>query len=1658
MATDPNKLSLSRLYSKARELFVPVVEKYNQVNSSYQKVNNPNVRQMYNQLPQRLEPVRRTYNTVNQGLKQASAYRQAVPLQQRVQIARQDMRVNPIKYSLPGQIAQLPNRPAQVFGKAYEGTLEGLSAGLIDIPARPSQNNLERGAYVGGSLLGMLNPSSPLMRGGKLLSKAPLISQTQRPLGQLAGRLIAQGGGRKLAGKALANVSQGIPYTAAYMAGKQALSPLTGQGYTKGDLATDVGFDAAIGAGAGLLGVGAPLAMGLTKSAKNLPNPKVKLKSSKPPTDPLEALKVEAGKRTKKQVKEDIAKYFYGNRADFNQWNIDVSKDSRIGITLKPEFEKGIRGEMVGEGKKISDVIQELKSDIKSTESFANRINEDVSKGLLSQTEGVEAKISILERGQEATRLYNELLELKPYKSKYISPKANENYFDSQILELKKQLQPNIPTQSQLPKVDPPEALKVEAGKYKNADIKQFFDKNYDKLPQKDQRVLDKVIYGMRGDYNGDAYLLPKEQKVIDRLLGGQNVGATQTKKVTSTTNKTNVFPSFNEYYSLTGGYKGVSQGRDVTGDYINGVIDQLNTGGKKNSGYGIPTAENIEDARNIIKTHSLRRDSDLARLENAISNYNQSQLPKSKVKIEANQTVIGKTQISPQTKLETPQPLPNVANASPGLMTQAPPKKQLVQLKKQQGKLPLNDQEKVQPQALDNIIAEGRRSIGSAKQEPGRPVKQVLNDLYTQWVDRYHPLSRASKQAKVTLKVKGAELRPEYDPDYLVRRLTGAGGIADQKFNTELKPIIDEVDQLGIPKLDMDTYLAHKRMAGFGDVDREIIGADPIKSKQITTALEAKYPQISGVADKLYKYQDQGLQELVDAGFISPDAVKTIRSQNPDYAPLYRVMDEMDEYLGLPTRKTMQGKNPVVKIKGSKRQIESPVESIIGNTFRQRAAIEKNRVAQSIIGLNKVADMGFNKVAKSGNDTITVWNNGVKEYWQVGSDIADVAKGVNEEVTNTLLKVIQAPAQLLRQGATGRNPSFMIPNIVRDQLDAGITSKYGYIPFVDYVSGLKSMLKNDAVYRKWQNSGAKIDLGELSGKKSVAKLFDEKKSKKRLTDWLVDSLDVMGKYSEQPTRVGLFKKAYNKTGNELLSAMESRDATVDFARMGSKMKVANSIIPFLNVGVQGFDKLVRATKNNPKKVLLNMGIYGATPAIAVTAYNLQNFPKEYEEIPQYEKDSNFVIVKGRNAEGVVDYFTIPKGNIVPVVANPIQSFMEYLAGVDGKSFSELAVNLVSETLPVLEGGNTPREVLVKTTGSMIPQFAKPIIEDITNKSFFKYDAKKEAQGKESGVIVPNYLKKKEPYQQTYEFTPQMYQKIGAVLNVSPLRVKNLMEGYLAGYAKIPVQITEMMNAVSRGEPISPNDKTVLSRFIKQTYPSSSTQRPVETKDTPGLMDRVTGKADASTTPVSIPQDQETFNELYKKALSNGKGFPMEKTLIENDPTLTEDEKVEKIAKLREKTAQWAETLITMQDKHPEKVFGAELKTYGSNSSYKVPERADWIESQLDKAKTDTEIRDMLDQMWEAGVLTTGKTGTAQELIDRGLNVYAIGNKVGTKSKKAKSGSTKVKKVKIPALKKIAIKSVKYPKVKIVKSKSGNFKAPKVKKIKIRRFAKAKIG
>src|SRR5690606_33239737 len=102
------------------------------------------------------------------------------------------------------------------------------------------------------------------------------------------------------------------------------------------------------------------------------------------------------------------------------------------------------------------------------------------------------------------------------------------------------------------------------------------------------------------------------------------------------------------------------------------------------------------------------------------------------------------------------------------------------------------------------DIIAEAKQEIGRLEDNREKKgIRQTADELYTQWVDRYHPVNKLASQAEKANK----NLRPELNPQYTIRRFLGMGGIAEQRFENVLKPILKEMDDLKIDKTDMDVY-----------------------------------------------------------------------------------------------------------------------------------------------------------------------------------------------------------------------------------------------------------------------------------------------------------------------------------------------------------------------------------------------------------------------------------------------------------------------------------------------------------------------------------------------------------------------------------------------------------------------------------------------------------------------------------------------------------------------------------------------------------------------------------------------------------------------------------------------------------------------------------
>ena len=980
---------------------------------------------------------------------------------------------------------------------------------------------------------------------------------------------------------------------------------------------------------------------------------------------------------------------------------------------------------------------------------------------------------------------------------------------------------------------------------------------------------------------------------------------------------------------------------------------------------------------------------------------------------------------------------------------------KQARQLLEEKLKPQISGKEK---QSFEDIITQARKGIG--EQQPSqKPIKQTLKQFYTDWVNRFQPIEEVAKKIE---KEKSVNIIPKLSPKYTIKQLLGSGGTAGLRHKQKLQPILDQVDNLGISTDDFDVFLKAKRDIGFGEVGRTIIGSDPVKAQGVIDALGQKHNvnQLEDVANQFYQYQDNGLKMLQGAGFIDQAGYDAIKKGNKYYVPFERVMDTVDDYLGMPTKKAQQAAQPIKKIEGSARQIISPTESIIANTYKIEAAVAKNRVAKSLVDLRNVAPeyadlfkrvkTKMAPVAKVDGETIyrpamirleeseiMIWEDGKRVIYEVGDDIARSVKGLNEESMGTLTKILSAPARLLRQGATGRNIDFMIPNVFKDQLDAAVSSKYGYKPFIDYFRGLGHLVNwkrtgSDELVEQYLKSGGSIFFENMSGRKAIKEQIAEATVKpgviKMIKNWALGGIETIGEISETPTRLGLFKRGMEKTSNPLLAAYEAREGTLDFARMGAKMKTANAIIPFLNVGVQGFDKLVRNIKARPGKMALNIAIYGGLPATMTALYNNLYHPQELSAIPDWEKETNFIIITGSSEDGAPQYIKFPKGNIVPYIANPIENFIAWVAGNNQQSFTQMAFNTLSEGLPILKGGATPKEIMSRTIGGLLPQAGKPPLEDIANYSFFR--------GKD---IVPSYLEDKPAYQQAFKYTPEVYKALGKIVNVSPLRAKNFLEGYLAGYIKVPVSLVEVIKDVSEGNKPDKNQIPVLRRFIGESYTTVKDAIKIKAKEKP--TSRFAAEA-AEGIKISLPTSTEDLSVLYKDAQGTIDRYGDKKLKIEHGLTSTNFEDLQ--TDMDEAIA----LKKRIEKEHPEQVFDIHVDTYKSGGGQKVEDRAKWVGETLSKLEG-KERQEMINRLWDDKVITKGASGVAQYLEDNlGLNVwgYTGTGKSGKKAKKPKAIT--IKKVTIPKLKisgttrkgqVSAIKIAKPPTMKV-----GSYKPPKI--------------
>ncbi len=572
--------------------------------------------------------------------------------------------------------------------------------------------------------------------------------------------------------------------------------------------------------------------------------------------------------------------------------------------------------------------------------------------------------------------------------------------------------------------------------------------------------------------------------------------------------------------------------------------------------------------------------------------------------------------------------------------------------------------------------------------QGPGRQIIRGHDDrdpttwdkIYTEVYDDLHPL----KVAQTQIDRSGVPINPE-EMFYELARLTrGAYGRTEQAlkngtfdFNTlqnngqslqeVLKPVANDLDAFENFAVALRDIELHGRGIN--------TGADIAQAQALVAgATQQQRQALSG----LHAYQDRVLQYLADSGVMSQDAITNIRAANKHYVPFQRLMENSKD---INAGRTLRPFDPVRRIKGSDRDILSPIETIIRNTHLFIDLAEKNRAMQALeqaamsrgmTGLLRPVPRGSHPVHVSQQEVeaflqganvpippqfygapdnfaifrpnafnpkpneIVVYRDGKPRVYQVDKDIAKAVNGMNAEQVSAVMNIASYPTRWLRSGVVLAD--LLVKNPLRDQFSAAGLSRNGFVPLYTYLKGLRHYFGNTAQYQDWlKHGGANAALTAMDRRYIEEYIGTLTKSGLRPTTmnpitWVTNSLSKLAELGEQPSRIGEYVSAVEpgpfrrlkgvqpKTKHQ--GAYESREVTTDFQRRGAAewIKSMGRLNEFFNPNLQGPDRFIRSMKDDPDGTAFRYAAYIVMPTLLAYAYN-RNDPRT-KEIPRYERDT----------------------------------------------------------------------------------------------------------------------------------------------------------------------------------------------------------------------------------------------------------------------------------------------------------------------------------------------------------------------------------------------------------------------------------------------------
>ena len=639
--------------------------------------------------------------------------------------------------------------------------------------------------------------------------------------------------------------------------------------------------------------------------------------------------------------------------------------------------------------------------------------------------------------------------------------------------------------------------------------------------------------------------------------------------------------------------------------------------------------------------------------------------------------------------------------------------------------------------------------------------------------------------------------------------------------------------------------YMAARRVVedltplwGKENIKKKAAGLDFDTWNQAYKELGEQNPEFVRLAEDVYQFQQGIYRYYAESYGFSEKQISDLFTKHGNYVPFYRVMDDPRsiKIRGAHISKKF-GDLPrgTKKIRGSERELMDPAESVIGNTHRLMSLAHRNKVGVSMIemiestpGFGKIADkipipmkrtkfstreikdqldeIGvdtsqipddkldelmsvYRPLTSSGANEMFIWRNGKQELWHFNDSLMyETMQGMEPAEMNVITKMLKWSSDLFKTAATA-TPEFVVRNTLFRDFRAALTVGKDPLRRAYWsAKGLASVIKQDDMYKLWErsfgSSGGVLGFTKRDLEKLTKELMKNKNIALRTFANPYGTMKTISRMSDEPIRVGEFMRVLDERGVTPLNAtradlMEAATksrwgVTLDFMQSGKwTKKTIKPISGFWNPAVLGFDQFIRRLVN-PKTSLVTVmkGISTITIPAIYEALKYHDDPR-YKELPAWQKNSFDIYIEGgpvkqedwdkMSMKGKRDLAekTIWRG------AGPFEIYSAF--GAMAKSFVNFAIDedpkIKDQLWEVVESAGVSGLI-------PFPPVGVAFAENQRNRSFFT--------GKRIDSKMFEFMDL-EPKESYTSYTPQVYRKLGSLLDLSPKKIQHAIASTIPG-------------------------------------------------------------------------------------------------------------------------------------------------------------------------------------------------------------------------------------------------------------------------------------